>query len=94
MERLITADGTDEFYMRPGRYVLTFHGSPAAGTNVELRGANGVVLKTPAGADVEITGGVLPEPVEVACSGMMSLVTTSFAGSSNLRATFSRLPNS
>jgi len=92
MERPITADGTDVFYVTPGRYVFCFDGSPAVGTTVLLKGSNGVQITDSNGDNVQIASGALPEPVEIACAGNMQLVTSSYSGSSNLVARFRRIP--
>lgn len=93
VERPITANGTDTFYVVPGRYILTFVGTPAVGTTVNLLGSNGVQVTDQDGDDVEITGGAIPESCEIACAGDMSLVTASYAGSTGLSAQFRRLPS-
>lgn len=92
MERPITADGTDVFYVTPGRYIFVFDGSPAAGTTVLLKACNGVQVTDANGDDVQITGGALPEPTEIVAAGDMRLVTSSYSGSSNLVAKFLRIP--
>jgi hypothetical protein len=98
MQRSITADGTDAFYVTPGRYVVSFGGTPAIGAVVALKGGSGesgsqhLPIEVD-GTAIEITGGVLSAPLEIACAGWLSLVTTGYSGSTNLIAEFRRLPN-
>lgn len=94
MEREITADGTDVFFLRAGRYIVAFSGTAGGSTNVYLQAggssdsANHVQETTPAGDDFGIVAGVFPEPQELRGGTYFSLVTTSFSGSSDLVAHF------
>ena len=93
MEVPITGNGTTAFFLRAGRWQLSFRGTIAAATVVALKsgedatGANHVpVTSSVTDAAYQAITGALPEPEILVGGGYYSFTTTDFGASAGVVA--------